>query len=110
MIRTTMCRQHFLASPLFLFGSMSGPSSCSKRASMKYLLPSALLVLSLFLQPAGAQQAAPTTRRGAGRGAAQQPIQAKLDELATIKEKTDQIRALVKELNAGGAKAELVND
>src|SRR2546423_8092386 len=102
---------HFLSPPLFLFGSLTGPFSRSKRASMKHLLPSALLVLSLFLQLANAQQpAAPATRRGARGGGQQQPIQAKPEELATIKEKTDQIRALVKELKAGGAKPELVDD
>ncbi|HEY8748712.1 MAG TPA: hypothetical protein VIM11_12105, partial [Tepidisphaeraceae bacterium] len=38
------------------------------------------------------------------------PIQAKPDKLAKIKEKTEQIEALVKDLKAKGAKPELVDD
>ncbi len=73
------------------------------------LLP--LLLFSLVVQLANAQQpTAPATRRGGGRGAAQQPIQAKPDELAAIKAKTDQIRALVKQLKTSGARPELVED
>ena len=78
---------------------------------MKRILLLPLLLLSLVVQLANAQQpTAPATRRGGGRGAAQQPIQAKPDELAAIKAKTDQIRAMVKELKAARVKQELVED
>jgi pimeloyl-ACP methyl ester carboxylesterase len=81
---------------------------------MNRLFATAVVVLSLFLQVAGAQTTRPTTRRGGGqgRGAAPTPppIQAKPDKLAKIKEKTEQIEALVKDLKAKGAKPELVDD
>src|SRR5258708_18261704 len=79
---------------------------------MQRLLPAGALVLSLSLQIASAQQATrPATRRGGGRGAATPPpIEAKPQELATIKEKTEQIRSLVQDLRARGAKPELVDD
>jgi pimeloyl-ACP methyl ester carboxylesterase len=63
---------------------------------------------------ATAQTTRPTTRRGGGqgRGAAPtpQPITAKPEELAKIKEKTEQLESLVKDLKAKGAKADLVDD
>jgi pimeloyl-ACP methyl ester carboxylesterase len=70
----------------------------------------AALVLSLSLQSAGAQQP-PRRGGGRGRGAATTPaIEATPQELVTIKEKTEQIQSLVKDLKAGGAKPELVDD
>jgi len=77
---------------------------------MKRHLPSAAIIFALFLQTASGQQPGP--RGGApGRSAGTPaPIQAKPEELAMIKEKTEQIRSMVKDLKAGGAKADLVCD
>ncbi|MEO5961192.1 MAG: hypothetical protein ABIZ49_03245 [Opitutaceae bacterium] len=85
---------------------------------MKRFLPSAILVLSLFFQTTIAQTPTPTPAPPpVASGAAQKqaaptppPIQAKPDELAKIKEKTEQIAALVKDLKVKGAKPELVAD
>ncbi len=78
---------------------------------MKLFLPIATIVLTLVSQSVLAQ--APTTnqpaRRGGG-GGQPQPITAKPEELAKISEKTEQIKALVKELKAKHANSELVTD
>src|ERR1700690_1628629 len=79
---------------------------------MKRLLFSAAIVLALAFQPAFAQTNSPATAPragGQGRGAAQ-PVKAKPEELAKIKEKTEQIESLVKDLKAKHAKPELVDD
>jgi hypothetical protein len=86
---------------------------------MKRLL-STILVLALValtFHSSRAQQAQPTPaapgvrRGGAGRGGATPPpIEAKPDELAKIKEKTEQIEALVKDLKTKRAIPELVGD
>src|SRR5262249_43555373 len=98
--------------------------------SMKRLLSSATLVLALACQSATAQNPAPTkdakeapapaaaapaqaqqpAARGQGRGNAPPAIQAKAEELAKIKEKTEQLEALVKEAKAKRAAAEMVTD
>lgn len=81
---------------------------------MKRILVFTAIVFLQFLQITSAQQPAPpATQRagGRGRGGGQPPaIAAKPEELAVIKEKTGQIRSLVKELKAKGAKAELLGD
>src|SRR6185436_4733036 len=60
-------------------------------------------------QPPPAQQ--PAGRAGAGRGAPPPPpVQAKPEELARIKEKTEQIEALVKDLKAKRADATMLGD
>jgi pimeloyl-ACP methyl ester carboxylesterase len=81
---------------------------------MKRFFLSAAIVLALAFQPAIAQTntpaPAPVPRAGGqGRGAAQ-PVQAKPEELAKIKDETEQIEALVKDLKAKHAKPELVGD
>jgi hypothetical protein len=79
---------------------------------MKPFLLSTTIVLALAFQPAFAQtnSPAPAPRAGGpGRGAAQ-PVKAKPEELAKMKEKTEQIEALVKDLKAKHAKPELVDD
>src|SRR5690348_15117700 len=70
------------------------------------------VVLAVGLHSAGAQQTAPTTRRGgqARGGATPAPIRAKAEELSVIKAKTDQLSALVKQLKGASAKPELVTD
>ena len=82
--------------------------------SMKRLLSSATIVLALAFQSAiAAAHHAPPARRARRRpraGATPPPIQAKPEELAKIKEKTEQIEALVKELKAKRAPPELVAD
>lgn len=61
--------------------------------------------------PAAAAPNAPARGAGQGRGnAAPQAIQAKPEELAKIREKTEQIAALVKELRAKQADPTLVTD
>jgi pimeloyl-ACP methyl ester carboxylesterase len=73
----------------------------------------AILGLALALGLVNAQQPAPTTtpKQPAARGAAPAgPVQLKPEELAKIKEKTEQIEALVKELKTKKAKPELVAD
>lgn len=81
---------------------------------MKRLVPSATIVLALAFQPVIAQQpAAPPAARGAGQGRGNPPpppVQAKPEELAQIKDKTEQIAAIVKDLKAKRAKPELVGD
>jgi len=72
-----------------------------------------LALVALISQPGAAQQAQPSPTRGGrgGRGGGTPPpIQAKSEELANIKEKTEQIDALVKDLKAKRAKPELVGD
>jgi pimeloyl-ACP methyl ester carboxylesterase len=84
---------------------------------MKRHLLSAAMVLPLFFQTTfGQQPASPTApatpaARGQRRGGATQPsIQAKPEELAIIKEKTEQIEGLVKDLKASHVQPELVGD
>src|SRR5687768_17385972 len=86
----------------------------STTVSMKRF-PVTLLALSLFLQVAVAQSSAPAaapSSRGGGqaRKTPAPPIKAKPEELAKIREKTGQIAALVRELKAKRATAELVTD
>ena len=74
---------------------------------------SAILVLALVAlisQPGAAQQAQPSPTPGGRGGGTPPPIQAKPEELAKIKEKTEQIDALVKDLKAKRANPELVGD
>src|SRR5258708_2232404 len=81
--------------------------------SMKRLLSTATILLAVAFQPGIAQTPAPApATRGAatGRGAPPPPIQAKPEELAKIKEKTEQIEALVKDLKAKRAAPEMVGD
>src|SRR5438094_1163539 len=83
--------------------------------AMKQFL-STILVLALVplvSQPGAAQQAQPSPtpgERGGRGGGTPPPIQAKPEELAKIKEKTEQIDALVKDLRAKRANPELVGD
>jgi len=83
---------------------------------MKRRLLPATFVLAMSIQSAIAQTPAPTpapTPRGVrqGRGpAAPPPAQATPEDLAKIKAKTSQISALVKDLQAKGAKPELITD
>ena len=87
---------------------------------MKRHLLFAAIVLPLFFQTTfGQQPASPTApaaqatpaARGQRRGGATQPsIQAKPEELAIIKEKTEQIEGLVKDLKASHVQPELVGD
>src|SRR4051812_39402329 len=67
-----------------------------------------LLTLSLSFQSVSAQATRSAQRRGGG--APTPPITAKPEELATIKEKTDQIRALVKDLRSSSADPQLITD
>ena len=72
-----------------------------------------LALVALISQPGAAQLAQPSPTPGGcgGRGGGTPPpIQAKPEELAKIKEKTGQIDALVKDLNAKRANPELVGD
>ena len=69
--------------------------------------------MALISQPGAAQQAQPSPTpggRGGRGGGTPPPIQAKPEELAKIKEKTEQIDALVKDLKAKRANPELVGD
>src|SRR5438876_6765651 len=82
---------------------------------MKQLLSITLAftLVRLISQPSAAQQAQPSPTpggRGGRGGATPPPIQAKPEELAKIKEKTEQIDALVKDLKAKRANPELVGD
>src|SRR5438045_5853635 len=82
---------------------------------MKQLLSITLAftLVRLISQLAAAQQAQPSPTPGArgGRGGGTPPpIQARPEELAKIKEKTEQIDALVKDLKAKPAKPELAGD
>ncbi len=65
------------------------------------------LLLTLALLPLIAQQP-PAAGRGGGRGAP--PVQARPEELATIKAKSEQIEAIVKDLKAKRADATLIGD
>jgi poly(3-hydroxybutyrate) depolymerase len=71
----------------------------------------ALAAVSVCLVPIVAQQQppaqAPPQKKGGGRGA---PFLAKPEDLAAIKEKSEQIEAAVKELKAKRADADLVGD
>src|SRR6267143_915824 len=81
--------------------------------SMKRVLSSATILVTLAFQTGIAQQPAPpAAARGGGqrRGATPPPVQAKPEELAKIKDKTGQIEALVKDLKAKRANPELVGD
>src|SRR5437879_6165461 len=69
-----------------------------------------LALVALISQPGAAQQAQPSPAPGGRGGGTPPPIQAKPEELANIKEKTGQIDALVKDLNAKRANLELVGD
>ncbi len=72
-----------------------------------------LALVALISQPGAAQQAQPSPTpggRGGRGGGTPPPIQAKPEELAKIKEKTEQIDALVKDLKAKRANPELVGD
>src|SRR5438876_12347498 len=80
---------------------------------MKRVLSSATIVLALALQTGIAQQPAPPAAAGGGgqgRGATPPPVQAKPEELAKIKDKTEQIEALVKDLKTKRAQPDLVGD
>src|SRR5437667_7078859 len=57
-----------------------------------------------------AQVAPPPAGRGAGRGNALPPVQAKPEELVRIKEKTGQIEALAKELKRNRADPQMLAD
>jgi hypothetical protein len=67
-------------------------------------------VLSLAAQQRGTTNTPAGGGQRRGGGGQPQPITAKAEELTKIKEKTEQIEALVKELRAAHAKAELVTD
>ena len=72
-----------------------------------------LALVPLISQLAAAQQAQPSPTpggRGGRGGGTPPPIQAKPDELAKIKEETEQIDALVKDLKAKRGNPELVGD
>jgi len=86
-----------------------------KAAAMKQSLSTILVLamVALISQPGAAQQAQPSPTpggRGGRGGGTPPPIQAKPEELAKIKEKTEQIDALVKDLKAKRANPELVGD
>jgi hypothetical protein len=66
-----------------------------------------LLTLSLLIQSASAQTR-PAQRRG--NAPTPPPITAKPEELVTIKEKTDQLRTLIKDLKSTGADPTLLTD
>src|SRR4051812_4756142 len=66
----------------------------------------AAIALTLTITLAVAQQAPPAR----GAQPARPPVQAKPEELARIKEKTEQIEAIVKELKSKHAKPELLGD
>ena|SRR5258707_1313764 len=79
----------------------------------------ATLTAGLALRLVTAQQTAPvvppaspqTAGRGAGRGTPPPPpVQPKPEELAKVKDKTEQIEALVKDLKAKHADPELLGD
>src|SRR5213596_3118799 len=72
-----------------------------------------LALVALISQPGAAQQAQPSPTPGGrgGRGVGTPPpVQAKPEELAKIKEKTEQIDAVVKDLKAKRVSPELVGD
>src|SRR5438105_5009352 len=69
---------------------------------MKLILATYLFAtIALAQQPGG---------KGSGRPPGPPPIQPKADELAKVREKTEQIEALVKDLKAKHANPELVGD
>jgi pimeloyl-ACP methyl ester carboxylesterase len=76
------------------------------------LITLAFTLVPLISQPVAAQQAQPSPTPGVrgGRGGTPPPIQAKPEELAKIKEKAEQIDALVKVLKAKRSNPELVGD
>src|SRR5437870_13383860 len=69
-----------------------------------------LALVALISQSGAAQQAQPSPTPGRRGGGTPPPVQAKPEELAKIKEKTEQIDALVKDLKAKRANPELVGD
>jgi hypothetical protein len=83
---------------------------------MKLFLTSASFTFLLLLQTAVAQTPAPASAPGARGGpavggkATPPPVHAKPEELAKIKEKTDEIDTLVRDLKAKHASPELVTD
>src|SRR6266508_5130566 len=79
---------------------------------MKQLLSITLAftLVPLISQMAAAQQAQPSPTSGGRGGGTPPPIQARPEELAKIKEQTEQIDALVKDLKAKRANPELVGD
>jgi hypothetical protein len=82
---------------------------------VKQLLSITVVVtlVPLISQLAAAQPAQPSptpTGRGGRGGGTPPPIQAKPEELAKIKERTEQINALVKDLKAKRVNPELVGD
>src|SRR5579862_7554687 len=81
---------------------------------MKTSLNLAITCLFVTLSPAIAQQPGPPPpvlpQQPGGRRAVPPPIQPKPEELAKVKEKTEQIEALVKDLKAKHANPELVGD
>src|SRR6266446_3192019 len=70
----------------------------------------AAIMLGLFLASAIAQQPQQPGARGPGRPTAPPAIQPKPEELTKVREKTEQIEALVKELKAARANPELLGD
>src|SRR5437879_3983456 len=78
----------------------------------RFLIPAATYVFAaLALAPAFAQQPALRQPGGKGPGRPVPPaIQPKPEELAKVREKTEQIEALVKDLKAKHANPELVGD
>src|SRR4051812_46475511 len=75
---------------------------------MKRLLSLAVLCVAVQMSIAQTATNSPAPRRTGG--GQPQPITAKPDELAKIKEKSDQIKALVKDLKSKRAKPELIGD
>src|SRR6266699_3569067 len=70
----------------------------------------AAIMLGLVLASAIAQQPQQPGARGPGRPAAPPPIQPRPEELTKVREKTEQIEALVKELKAARPNPELLSD
>src|SRR5438876_4689918 len=70
----------------------------------------AAIIMALVLAPAIAQQPQQPGARGPGRAAAPPAIQPKPEEMAKVREKTEQIEALVKELKTARANPDLLGD
>jgi hypothetical protein len=70
----------------------------------------ATAALAAALQILIAQAPAPQQKQGGGRGSAPPPVVAKPEELANVKAKTEQIEALVKDLQAKHADPVLTGD